>query len=88
MTRSPGIAGSRHSLSASMFWRKQQGSTLCVLVRSNPVFDRRLLALGCDLPLPKLVKEVILAPKPPGRWRVSVESPAHRGAGISQGDSA
>jgi len=41
-----------------------------------------------DLSLPKPVKEMILALKPPGKWRASVESPAHRGAGIGQGDSA
>jgi hypothetical protein len=41
--RSPSIAGSRHSLSASMLWCKQ-GSSLCVLVLSNAVFDRHLSA--------------------------------------------
>jgi hypothetical protein len=70
----------------SMLWCKQ-GSTLCVLVLSNAVFDRHLLAPR-DLSLPKPVKEMILAAKPPRSWRVSVESLAHRGTGISQGYSA
>ena len=40
-----------------------------------------------DLPLPELVKEVILASKPPGSWRTSVESLAQRVTGVSQGYS-
>jgi len=51
---------------------------------------RRLSPVTCttrDLPLPRPVREVILASKPSGSWRMSAESLAHRGTGVSQGYS-
>ena len=90
------IAGSRHSLSASftsswparrhvLVQAKQRAS--CVVL-SNAVFDRNLPALRAICRCPKSVKGVILATKPPGSWRMSVESLAHQSTGMSQGYSA
>jgi len=83
VTRSPGIAGSRNSLSASMLWCKQ-GTRLCVLVLPNAVFDRHFTCATPDLSLPTVVKELILAPKPRGSWRMSMESGAIEAPVVSQ----
>ena len=87
MTRSPSIAGSRNSLSASMLWCKQ-GTRLCVLVLPNAVFDRHFTCATPDLSLPTVVKELILVPKPRGSWRMSMESGAIEAPVVSQRYSA
>jgi len=87
VTRSPGIAGSRNSLSASMLWCKQ-GTRLCVLVLPNAVFDRHFTCATPDLSLPTVVKELILVPKPRGSWRMSMESGAIEAPVVSQRYSA
>jgi hypothetical protein len=68
-------AESKPSSRASRFW-------CCQTRLRSPVYRRQ-----SDLPLPELVKEVILTSKLPARWRISVESPAQRGTGVTQGYS-